>query len=155
MKKVLFTAFLCFAVFTCSYGQTKQESIRELFHLMKDDSTTTKIIKTMMPMFVKGMGQETDSLEKVKSQEKIKAVMESVKKIITKIREDKVNLYVKYFTQQEIDDMIAFYKSPAGRKYVSIRPEITKEIVLKVMKEYLPEMEKEKKAKQEKKEDTK
>ena len=117
---------------------------------MKDDSTTTKIIHSMMPMFVKGMDQKMDSTVKAKSQEKVKAIMEMVKKIIVKVREDKLNLYDKYFTREEIDDMIAFYKSPVGRKYVSMKPEITKEIVMKVMKEYLPEMEKEKNAKQEK-----
>lgn len=142
MKKSTFVLFFCLGVFTYSYGQTKQESIRELFHLMKDDSATTKILHSIMPMLVKGTGQETDSTAKAKSQEKIKVIMESVKKIITKVKEDKLNLYDKYFTREEIDDMIAFYKSPAGRKYVNMTPEITKEIMMKVMKDYLPEMQK-------------
>jgi len=43
--------------------------------------------------------------------------------------------------------MIVFYKSPAGRKYVRTTPEITKEIVMKVITEYLPQMEKDKKDK--------
>ncbi len=36
--------------------------------------------------------------------------------------------------------MIVFYKSPAGQKYVSTNPEITKELVMKVMQEYVPAM---------------
>ena len=93
------------------------------------------------------MNQQTDSTAKVKAQVKMKAVMEMVKTVISKVKEDRLNLYDKYYTQQDIDAMIVFYKSPAGRKYVHTTPEITKEIVMKVIKEYLPQLEKDKKDK--------
>lgn len=142
MKKVTFVLFFSFGLFTCSYSQTKQESIKQLFHLMKDDSTTTKMLETLMPMFAKKTNQEMDSTAKAKSKESMKGMMEMAKKIIERVKEDKLYLYDKYFTMEEIQDMIVFYKSPAGRKYVSIKPEITKEIIMKVVKEYLPAIEK-------------
>lgn len=43
--------------------------------------------------------------------------------------------------------MIAFYKSPAGQKYVSTTPLITKELLMKVLKDYVPEMQKKMNAK--------
>ena len=147
MKKGAFVLFFCLGVFTFSFGQTKKDSIRELFHLMKDDSTATKVMDSLMPLLTKKMNQEKDSTAKAKVQVKMKAVMEMVKTIISKVKEDRLNLYDKYYTQQDIDAMIVFYKSPAGRKYVHTTPEITKEIVMKVIKEYLPQLEKDKKDK--------
>jgi uncharacterized protein len=147
MKKVTFILFFCLGIVTCSFGQTKRDSIKELFHLMKDDSTTKKVTDSLMPLLTKKMGMEKDSTAKAKSQEKMKAMLEMVKTIISKVKEDRLNLYDKYYTQQDIDAMIVFYKSPAGRKYVRTTPEITKEIVMKVITEYLPQMEKDKKDK--------
>jgi hypothetical protein len=100
---------------------------------------------SLMPMLTKNSNQEKDSTAKAKSQEKMKGMMEMIMKITAKVKEDKLNLYDKYYTQQDIDAMIVFYKSPAGRKYVHMTPEITKEIVMKVITEYLPQMEKDKK----------
>ena len=143
MKKVTFALFFCFGVFTCIYGQTKRDTIKELFQLMKDDSTSTKLMDSLLPVLTQKGNQEMDSTAKAKVQEKMQAIMIPVKKMIQRIQEDRLNLYDKYFTQEEIDDMIAYYKSPAGRKYVRLKPEITKEIVMKVITEYLPEMKKE------------
>jgi uncharacterized protein len=148
MKKGTFVLFFCLGVFTGSYAQTKKESIKELFHLMRDDSTSTKIMDSIMPMIANKTNQEMDSTTRAKSQEKMKAMISSVSKIIAKVKEDRLNLYDRYFTQDEIKEMIVFYKSPVGHKYIHVKPVIIKEIVMKVMKEYLPEMEKEKKAKQ-------
>jgi len=142
MKKVTFALFFCFGVFTCMYGQTKKDTIKELFQLMKDDSTSTKLMDSLLPVLTQKGNQEMDSTAKAKVQEKIQAIMIPVKKIIQRVQEDRLNLYDKYFTQEEIDDMIAYYKSPAGRKFVHMKPEITKEIVMKVITEYLPEMKK-------------
>jgi len=154
MKKGIFALLFCLGVFICGTAQTKQKSIQELFYLMKDDSTSTKIMDSIMSIIANKTNQEMDSTTRANSKTKMKAMISSVSKIIAKVKEDRLNLYDRYFTQDEINQMIVFYKSPAGRKYVRMKPEITKEIVLKVMKEYLPEMEQEKKAKQrEQKED--
>ena len=147
MKKATVVLFLCLGVFTFSNGQTKRDSIKELFHLMKDDSTTTKIMESLIPMITNKSTQGKDSTALAKSKEKMEKVMGIVHMIAAKVKEDKLNLYDKYYSQQDIDDMIVFYKSPAGRKYVRTTPEITKEIVIKVIKEYLPQLEKDKKDK--------
>jgi uncharacterized protein len=147
MKRVTFVLFFCIGIFAGSYSQTKQESIKELIHLMKNDSAAIKVVNSMLPMLEKKMSQEMDSTAKAKTKESMKVAMESVKKIINLVREDKAKLYDQHFTQKEIDEMIVFYKSPVGRKYVSETPEITKELVIKVVKDYLPEMQKAMKAK--------
>jgi hypothetical protein len=152
MKESTLILVLVIGLFSFSYAQTKEASIRKLFHLMKEDSTATKMLNSMLPAIVGNkMNQSMDSTEKAKTQATMKLIRESVKKIIALVKEDKVKLYDKYFTLEEINSMIMFYKSPAGRKYVSVTPEITKEITMKIIQRYLPEMKEEMKEKMENK----
>lgn len=37
------------------------------------------------------------------------------------------NLYAKYFTVEEMNDMTAFYQTPAGQKSISVLPQLTVE----------------------------
>jgi len=122
MKKVTIVLLFCLGVFTGSMAQTKQESIRELFHLMRDDSTSLKIMNSMVPMLTQKTSQDMDSTARTKSQESMKSIMAAVTMIIAKVKDDRLKLYDRYFTQDEINEMIVFYKSPAGRKYVSVKP---------------------------------
>jgi len=38
-----------------------------------------------------------------------------------------VPIYARYFTSSELDDMIAFYQTPTGRKLAEVEPQIAKE----------------------------
>jgi hypothetical protein len=49
-------------------------------------------------------------------------------------------LYDKYFTEQEIDEILNFYKSPAGKKIIEETPKITKELFADLMENYYPDM---------------
>jgi len=64
-----------------------------------------------------------------------------VKVIISMVTEERIKLYDRYYTQDEINQLITFYKSPIGRKYVTTNPEITKDIVMKILKD-LPDLKK-------------
>jgi hypothetical protein len=56
------------------------------------------------------------------------------------LNEDMLILYDKYFTQEEINDFIYFYKTPSGQKYINSTPEITKEMMTIMMQKYMPEI---------------
>lgn len=142
MKKLTFVLFFCFGFLACTYSQTKQESIRELFQLMKQDSTVMKTFDSLAPMLAQKGNQPMDSVAKAKAEGSMMMVKGMVKVIISMVTEDKIKLYDRYYTQDEINQLIAFYKSPIGRKYVDTTPEITKDIVMKVLKDYLPDMQK-------------
>jgi hypothetical protein len=142
MKKLTFVLFFSFGLLVSSFSQTKQESIRELFHLMKQDSSLIKVFQTFAPMLAQKGNQPMDSVAKAKEQESLKQAMEMVRKIVDLVTEDKVKLYDQHYTQEEINALILFYKSPVGRKYIATTPEITKDIVMKVITEYLPNMQK-------------
>ena len=142
MKKVTFALFFCFGLLTSTYSQTKQESIRELFQLMRQDSAVLKSFDSLAPMFIHKRNQPMDAEAKAKSQETINMLRQMTKVIIDMVTEDKVKLYDKNYSQEEINKLIEFYKSPVGQKYVNTTPGITNEIMTKVLKEYLPELQK-------------
>ena len=41
-----------------------------------------------------------------------------------------VPIYAKYLTHEEIKDLLRFYESPSGAKFVSVLPQITQESML-------------------------
>jgi len=125
-----------------TYSQTKQESIRELFQLMRQDSAVLKSFDSLAPMLIHKRNQPMDAEAKAKSQETINMLRQMTKVIIDMVTEDKVKLYNKNYSKEEINKLIEFYKSPVGQKYVDTTPGITNEIMTKVLKEYLPDLQK-------------
>ena len=147
MKKVIFVLMFCFPVLmTNIYSQTKQESIKELFKLMQQDSIMNKMFSSMIPAMMNQMKSQfpiKDSLANVRSNEMMKSMMQTVKEISKKmINEDMVGLYDKYFSQNEINDYIVFYKSKSGQKYIKVTPDITKDLMMIMMQKYMPEIQK-------------
>ena len=150
MKKTVFVLFLCISVFTNGFSQTKQESIKELFHIMKNDSMMNKMLDSMVPTMVGQMqSQMQDSVARAKSIDIMNVSMQTVKGFVPQMMDDMALIYDKYFTEKEIKDFIVFYKSPSGQKYLSLSPEIMKEFMGTMMQKYMPEMQKAMKAKME------
>lgn len=151
MKKSIF--LLLFSVFFLSgtFAQTKQESIKELIHIMRNDSLMNKTIDAMIPSMVNQMQSEKkDSTGNVRTMEVAKIAMESAKEAMPKMMDDMTSTYDKYFTEQEIKDFITFYKSPSGQKYINVMPEMMKDLMGNMMKNYVPAMKKSMDAKMEK-----
>ena len=141
MKRLTFVLFFCFGLLTCGYSQTKQESIKELFQLMKQDSAIMKTFDSLIPMIAQKENQSMDSVAKEKVDGSMMMFKGIVKVIISMVTEERIKLYDRYYTQDEINQLITFYKSPIGRKYVTTSPEITKDIVMKILKD-LPDLKK-------------
>lgn len=151
MKKVVLVSVLCISAFLNSYAQTKMESVKELFHLMQTDSLMDKTFKSMIPAMFKQMtSQVKDSAALARSKELLTYTLESTKGIVKKmLNEDMVLLYDKYFTENEINDFIAFYKSPSGQKLIQVQPDIQKEMMTVMFQKYIPEITKTMKARAE------
>lgn len=143
MKKTAFLLLICITTFTFSFSQTKQEAIKELIHIMRNDSMMNKTMDAMIPSMVNQMqSQMKDSTAKARSLEIAKIAMESAKEIMPKMMDEMATSYDKYFTEKEIKAFIAFYKTSAGQKYISVMPEMMKDVMGNMMKYYLPEMKK-------------
>jgi hypothetical protein len=49
-----------------------------------------------------------------------------------------IQVYSKFFTEDELKDLIAFYKSPTGQKMVAVTPELLSESMAKTSEALLP-----------------
>ena len=144
MKKVILVSVFCLVAFINGYSQTKKESIKELFNLMQTDSLIDKMSAAIVPNMLNMMqGQSTDSVARARSAELVISIMPSVKELVKKLLdENMVDIYDKYFDQNEINDYIRFYKTPAGQKLIQVSPDIQKDLMEVMSQKYMPELQK-------------
>lgn len=142
MKKTVCVLLFCAVAITYGYSQTKQESIKELFRLMQQDSLVDRMFTSMTPAMFNQMNRQIkDSASIAHTKEAMKSTWEIVREISKRmINEDMVVSYDKYFSQNEINDLITFYKSPSGQKFIKVSPDIQKEMAMVMMQKYMPEM---------------
>lgn len=143
MKKLLFILTFCLAITANTYSQSKQELIRELFTVMQTDSVMDKTFASVFNTITgKMITQAKDSLSRARAQEMMKVMVPAMKEIIKRMRdEDLVSIYDRYFTESEIKDFIAFYKTPSGQKLTESQPAIQKDLTTIMIQKYIPEIQ--------------
>lgn len=140
MKKFSVILFLSLLSVTYSQAQTKQESIKQLFKLMKTDSLYDKMMESIVPTIMQQAGKDASDPEVAAT---MKKALDAMKPIMNKmLNEDMVAIYDKYFTESEIKDYIVFYKSPSGQKFVNVTPSMQADIMNIMMKNYMGEIQK-------------
>jgi len=146
MKKLILVSTIFFIVTVNGYSQTKKESIKELFRLMQQDSMIDKMFNSILPSMMSQMQSNMDSEDSTasaRSNELMNSTMTATKEMAKKlINEDMVAIYDKYFSQSEINDFIAFYKSSSGQKLLRSTPDIQKDLMTVMMQKYMPEIQK-------------
>lgn len=141
MKKTVLVLIFTITSLLSGYSQTKKESIKELFVLMKLDSMMEKTMMTQLPFLLKMQGHSKDSLPDLRNaQDSIRRLLAPFQEIHKKMNEDMVGIYDKHFTESEINYYIDFYKSPFGQKMVNLQPEIQKELMAVSLQKYTREM---------------
>ena len=140
IKKVALVVLFCIVALINGYSQTKQESIKELFHLMQKDSVMYRSMKSMNPAFLSQEMKDSTSLARFKVMKS--SMIQTSLEFSIKLTDEEMALYDKYFSQNEINDFIAFYKSPAGQKLIKAAPEIQKEASINMMQKYMPDFQK-------------
>ncbi len=121
MKKQIITLLLCslsFAMFAQS--STKTDKIKKMLELTGSGKLGTQVAKNMIASF-KQSYTKVDQAFWDDFEREIKA-------------EDLINLmlpiYDKYYTEEDIDQLIAFYNSPIGKKMTENLPMITQESMM-------------------------
>ncbi|WP_329805218.1 DUF2059 domain-containing protein [Flavobacterium facile] len=120
MKKNFITIILIiFTIFSYSQDNiaSKNEKIKNLMNLTGSANLGISMLDTMIGSFKKSMPQVTDEFWNEFKKE-VKA--EDIVNLITPI-------YDKYFTENEIDELIAFYNTPVGKKMTASLPSIAQE----------------------------
>lgn len=146
----------------------KQALIAELLRLMNTKKQTEDVINAMMDEFERQipeivMGGISDSLAKLTKQEqeelRVKITQSALetsrrfrdafsKKLdFAKLEEITAAVYTKYFSEAEISDLIAFYKSNGGQRMLEIMPQMlaesmarSQELMMPIMKDLMHDM---------------
>ena len=132
----LFAAALpLFAATEANPSQHQKELARELLTLMKVDASS----QAMLDKFIKQMsaqiesqlrtsGAEEDEIaQEMKHLDRLRELMHEKVDFRTLVTDTYIPLYAKYFTEQELQDLVVFYKSKSGQKSIEIIPAVTEE----------------------------
>ena len=93
----------------------KLETINELFKLQKTDKIGEQVLEQMS----KNAAQQTPPDQQKKLEETFKK--EAHPKEVT---ESLIPVYDKNFSQAELDDIIKFYNTPTGKKFIEVQPKL-------------------------------
>ncbi len=147
MKKLV-AAFLMVLLSFGVYAQdSKRESIEELLRVTNMDSMIDNIYEQMGQM-TEGMGKQLG----VKPDEQpifdayMNKVFSAMKEDMNweKMKPPLIDIYLKHYTEKEIQDMLTFYKSETGRSMVSKMPTVMADymqVSQEMMKSFIPKMQ--------------
>lgn len=119
MKKLILLLSICsFSINT--FSQTKKEKIHTLLNEMGSGKTGVIVAKTMIDAFKKNYPKVDQKIwdefaKEIKSEDLIEMV---------------VPVYDKYYTEDDVDQLLAFYKTPIGKKSIEVMPQIAQESML-------------------------
>ena len=132
MKKLFIITMLVFTInITVFSAETpKQKKIKELFQVMDIQAATNEMSEMTL--------NDTDSMKLSKNQKA--AMQKEMQSMMDYVLNKQAELYDRHFTEQEIDDILNFYKTPAGKKIIEETPKITKELFTDLMENYYPDM---------------
>jgi uncharacterized protein len=141
MKLRLGLAALCLfaplAVYAATPSSSHVQAAEELLHTMKMDTLMDQNIDTV----VKAQVAQTPKLAKVEDvfrQFLVKYMRWEV------LKPQMVTLYTDTFTEAELRDLNAFYKTPTGQKSITVMPELFQKgmaIGQKAVKEHVGELQ--------------
>lgn len=175
---LIFTSFSAVADAQTTISEEKRKLIGELIVLTKTDQQiveiTDKMLESMEKMYPTIVAQTSQMTESLSAEEKkqLSEMMDArFKSFSRKFREklpQRINykqfvidaiypLYDKFFTEKELGDLIAFYKTETGQKVTNVMPKLMEEstelsakfllpqvikLVEEIMKEEFPELNK-------------
>jgi len=118
MKKYVFTFFLAFVISIFGiYGQTKNEDILALLKITGTGKLAEQMMDTIIPQFQKIVPDIPDAFwDKFREKLDIDGLLLAC-----------IPAYDKYYTHEEIKQLIAFYETPLGKRVVEITPLLTQD----------------------------
>ncbi|MCD9188420.1 MAG: DUF2059 domain-containing protein [Pyrinomonadaceae bacterium] len=151
--RICFLSVLFLSVSSSAYSQNtiseeKRKLIAEMIQVTKADQQfleiTGKMLESMEKMFPIIISQSVDNNETLSAEAKTKLrelVDARFKSFSRKFREklpQRIDskkyveelmypIYDKYFTEKELGELVTFYKSETGQKFISVTPELVAE----------------------------
>ena len=128
--------------------ESKRESVEELLNLVDAKSVINTVYSQMDQVF-KGMGQQLGV--KPSEQEVFDKFMSKVASMMKeemnwdKMKDQMINIYLKHYSEKEIQDQITFYKSDSGQSMIKKQPAVLKDTMMfsqNLVKNFIPKLQK-------------
>jgi hypothetical protein len=118
MKKTIALLSLCLATLSIqAQTQTKREKIQKLLELSGAGKVGIQVMNQMMTSF---KSSYTNANQQFWDDFKKEVKSEDIVNLI-------IPVYEKHYSEQDIEQVIIFYKSPIGQKTIALTPIITQE----------------------------
>jgi hypothetical protein len=118
MKKLIFVFAIIIGTSAFSvYGQTKNDDIIKLLRVSGSDKMADQMMAALIPQFKQIVPDIPDAFW-VRFKQKI-----NIDELVLAC----VPAYSKYYTHDEIKQLIKFYESPLGKRMVEVTPLLTQE----------------------------
>jgi hypothetical protein len=152
-NSALLVLLLSYTVLTARADDiSKRAKVEEFFRVAKLDQLMARTLKQTMDQVNSGMMQQMlDVKLPADQQQRADELSKKAAKIVSealswdKIEPEYAKLYAATYTEEEIEGMLVFYKSPVGQAMVDKSPTLMKqstEIVQVRMKSAMPELQK-------------
>jgi hypothetical protein len=130
MQRILaLTLSLLVAGLIATPQETKEAKIERILAATNSTAMMDQIITQIRTLAASQLPPGMTPEQQAKAAEVTTKMMELMKSRMDKIRPDLVKVYAETFSDQEIDGMLAFYESPAGRAMLQKMPTVTGQIM--------------------------
>jgi hypothetical protein len=152
--RILLPALMLFCANLSAHADdaSKLAKVHEFFEISKADQLSTQVMKQVMDQMNSGMMQQLTGTHLTADQQKqLNEFNKQVQAIMTsslgwdKLEPEYAKLYVAAYSEQQLDDILAFYKSPTGQAMVEKNPELLKQssvIAQQHLMSAMPELQK-------------
>jgi hypothetical protein len=140
------SVFLFFACLTAAEKPSKEARIERLLALTNAGAIMNQMYDQIKALTASQLPPGTSPEERAKAVGIQNKVMDLVKTRMSweKMRPEYVKIYSETFTEEEIDGMLAFYQSPAGRSMMQKMPALMAKSIAMAqaqMKDLIPEIQ--------------
>jgi uncharacterized protein len=129
----LFVVILCLAPRAHADQASKRAKIEELFSLLRMDKLLQQVMDASETQATQMTSQMFGGTIPPEVRPKLDQLQQRMKAVIEgqlawkKLEPDYVTLYSNNFTEEQIDNIVAFYKTPTGRAFVEKQPVLTQQ----------------------------
>ncbi|SHE93459.1 hypothetical protein SAMN04487965_0981 [Microbulbifer donghaiensis] len=128
-SSVIFTMFFLLSSVGHSITEQKEKDIKELLVQMGNSEMAEELANSMVSIAISQEKQRHPDLPKKVEHILSKIIYDVVIEHAPELDEMTIPLYDKYYTHQEIKDLIIFFKTPTGKKYASVLTPMMQDIM--------------------------
>ena len=146
-KKLIVLLTLMFATVMVNADEAKQRALaEEMLEVSQASSVLDNMSKQVDAMFAQTVQQmnlaEDKKAEAEKYQQRLNVIMKE-ELSWNKLKGQFVDVYVDVFSEEELEELVAFYKSPLGQKLIVKMPQLMQEsmgLAQKQMQSIIPKI---------------